>query len=63
MERKPQRLIKVKDAAAYLSLSPWKIRKLVADGDLPYIQLDYRGPFLLDVRDLDAFIHSRKQTY
>ena len=46
MENKPQRLLKVKDAAAYLSLSHRKVRKLVADGDIPYIQLDYRRAIL-----------------
>jgi excisionase family DNA binding protein len=63
MENVPQRLWKVKEAAKYLSLSPWKIRHLVIDGTLPYLQLEERGPFLLDVRDIDTFIEAQKRMY
>lgn len=58
-----RRLLKLKEACKYLSLSPWRVRKLVCDRVLPFIQLEERGPFLFDIRDLDKFIESRKQTY
>jgi excisionase family DNA binding protein len=57
------RLVKVKEAAKYLSLSPWKVRQLVIVGTLPYIQLEERGPFLIDIRDLETFIKERKLRY
>lgn len=63
METVPKRLLKVKEAGNYLSLSPWKTRQLVINGTLPYLQMEERGPFLLDVRDLDAFVEAQKRTY
>jgi excisionase family DNA binding protein len=56
-----RRLLKVKDAATYLALSPWKVRKLIEEGELPYLQDSPGGPFLIDVRDLDRFIEMKKQ--
>jgi excisionase family DNA binding protein len=57
-----RRLWKLKDAANYLGLSAWKVRKLVADGELPYVQDKTLGPFLLDVVDLDLWIEKNKTT-
>jgi excisionase family DNA binding protein len=55
-----QRLVKVKEAAAYLSISPWSLRKLVQGQEIPIVRLQDRGPWLLDVRDLDRFVEARK---
>jgi excisionase family DNA binding protein len=55
-----RRLVKVKEAAAYLSISPYSLRKLVQSQELPIVRLQERGPWLLDVRDLDRFIEGRK---
>jgi excisionase family DNA binding protein len=55
-----RRLVKVKEAAAYLSISPWSLRKLVQGQEIPIVRLQDRGPWLLDVRDLDRFIEGRK---
>lgn len=56
-----RRLLKVKQAAAYMSISPWTVRKLVQSQQLRIVKLDDRGPWLLDVRDLDQFIETRKE--
>ena len=57
-----KRLLRTREAAAYLSLSAWKLRCLVADGKLPVIQADDSSPFLFDVRDLDNWAEQHKRT-
>jgi excisionase family DNA binding protein len=63
---KPQtslrRLLRLKEAAVYVSLSPWKLRKLVQDGQLPIIKYGDNVPWLLDVHDLDGWVERHKQT-
>lgn len=56
------RLVKVKQAAAYLAISPWKLRNLVQQGKIPYIE-DGGGtsPWRIDVRDLDDYIERNRQ--
>jgi len=56
-----RRLLKVKPAAAYLSISPQSLRALVQSQQLPIVKLADRGPWLLDVKDLDQFIEGRKE--
>jgi excisionase family DNA binding protein len=55
-----QRMMRVREAAAYLGLSPWKVRRLIASRRIPFMQ-DGDGPFLLDLRDLDGFIERSKR--
>ena len=55
-DKSVRRLLKVKQAAAYLSISPWTLRKLVQEQQLRVVRLDQHGPWLLDVKDLDQFI-------
>lgn len=55
-----QRMMRVREAAAYLGSSPWKVRQLIADRRIPFVQ-DGDGPFLLDIRDLDGFIERSKR--
>jgi excisionase family DNA binding protein len=57
-----KRLLRIKDASEYLSLSPWKLRQLVQCGKLPVVQDTDGSPFLLDVRDLDGFVERSKRT-
>jgi len=55
------RLLRTNEAARYIGVGGKAIRALVASGTLPYVQLRQRNsPFLIDVRDLDAFIEARK---
>ena len=59
---KSKRLLRTRDAAQYLSISSWKLRRLIQDGRLPVVQDCDGSPFLLDVRDLDGFIERNKRT-
>jgi excisionase family DNA binding protein len=53
-------LLRTKQAAAYLSMSEWKLRRLIQSAILTIVQDHEGGPFLLDVRDLDAYIEGNK---
>ncbi len=57
-----RRLLRTKQAAEYLNLSPWKLRRLIAHGQLPVVQAEEGAPFLLDIRDLDGYIDRNKRT-
>ena len=57
-----KRLLRVREAAEYLSLSPWKLRRLIQDGRLPIVQASEGGAWRVDVRDLDSFIEGNKRT-
>jgi excisionase family DNA binding protein len=57
-----RRLLRTRDAAQYLSISSWKLRRLIQDGRLPVVQDGDGSPFLLDVRDLDGYIERNKRT-
>ena len=56
-----RRLLRTKEAAEYLSLSPWKLRRLIQEGRLPVVQDADGSPFLLDLRDLDSYIERNKR--
>jgi excisionase family DNA binding protein len=56
-----RRLLRLKAAAEYLSLSPWKVRSLIQAGRLPVVQDSDGSPFLLDVRDLDGYVERNKR--
>lgn len=57
-----RRLLRIKAASEYLSLSPWKLRQLIQDGKLPVVQDTDGSPFLLDVRDLDGWLERSKRS-
>ena len=52
------RLLRVAEAARYLSATPWFIRCLIWSRSIPYLQLGKRH--LIDVRDLDTYVDSQK---
>lgn len=56
-----RRMLRLRDAAEYLSLSQWKLRQLIADGKLPFVQSEEHGRIQLDLKDLDAFIETHKR--
>jgi excisionase family DNA binding protein len=56
----PPRLLKTAQAAAYISVSPWQLRRLIAQGRIPVIRIRDTARFLLDQRDLDCFIERNK---
>lgn len=59
-----KRALRIKDAAAYLSVSPACLRNLVQKGELPIVKLceGQRVPWLLDVEDLNRLVERRKET-
>ena len=57
-----KRLLRVREAAEYLSVSPWKLRRLIQDGLLAVVQASEGGAWRIDVRDLDSFIERHKTT-
>ena len=59
----PARLLRTRAAAAYLGASPWKIRRLVQNGHLPYVSDSERGGWWFDIRDLDKYIEANKRSY
>jgi excisionase family DNA binding protein len=56
------RLVRLKGGAAYLGMSPWQLRNLVQRGELPVVKISDGGPWLLDLRDLDAWVERNKTT-
>ena len=55
-----RRLLRLKDTSN-LSIGTKTLRSLILSGAIKYVQLKPgNSPFLLDVRDLDNFIESRK---
>jgi len=57
-----RRLVRLTVAAEYLSLSPWKMRRLIQEGRLPVVQDCEGSPFMLDLRDLDVFVDRNKRS-
>jgi excisionase family DNA binding protein len=57
------RLIRTKDAARYLGVSPWKLRQLVLDGQLSFVNDGDGSPWRFDLHDLDALIVRQKQSF
>jgi hypothetical protein len=57
-----RRLLRLRPASEYLSVSPATLRAIVQREGLPVIRLAENGhaPWLLDVRDLDAWIERTK---
>ena len=57
-----QRLLRLKPAAEYLSMSTWSIRRLIQNGEIPVLQSQQGAPFLVDIRDLDRYVERTKRT-
>ena len=58
------RLLRLKDAANYISMSPWKLRALVQRGEIPIVKNGEGAAsvWLLDMKDLDEWIRRTKVT-
>jgi excisionase family DNA binding protein len=56
--------MKTKRAAEYLAITQWKLRNLVQQGLIPYIE-DGGGasPWRFDLRDLDAYIERSRRVF
>ncbi len=57
-----RRMMRLKEASAYLCLSPWQLRRLIAAGELAVIKTSdsSHAPFLIDKNDLDSWIERTK---
>jgi len=55
-----RRLLRLKAAAAYVSLSTWKLRDVIQRGEIPLVQYGENAPWLLDIGDLDSWIERHK---
>jgi hypothetical protein len=60
--QQPRRLMRLKEAANYLCMSPWQVRRLIATGELSRIGANenMHAPFLLDKFELDSWIERNK---
>lgn len=56
----PRRLLRLKPAAEYVSLSTWTLRRMIQQGELPAVITGEGAPWLVDVQDLDEWISSKK---
>jgi excisionase family DNA binding protein len=55
----PVRLLRTTDAARYVGVSQWTLRRLAYDGKIKFV----RGKFLrFDIQDLDGYIESQKES-
>lgn len=57
-----RRLLRLKLAATYLSLSTWTLRSIIQKGELPIVRYGENAPWLVDVRDLDDWVSRHKET-
>ena len=56
-----RRLLRTKEAAEYLGMSPWSLRQMVEHRELPYVSVgDHTSAWRFDVRDLDRWIEDHK---
>ena len=56
-----KRLLRTKEAAEYMAMSKDTILEMADTGELPFIQRKPHGPWLFDIRDLDAWIDTHKE--
>jgi len=58
-----KRLYTLKEAAAYLGTSVWRMRELIWQGSIPAVTLAGGRKIYVDIKDLDAFIEKNKTVY
>jgi excisionase family DNA binding protein len=54
------RLLRTREAAQYLAMSPWQLRNLAHDGKLPFVAEEGSCVWRFDRLDLDNYIESAK---
>jgi excisionase family DNA binding protein len=57
------RLLRLRPAARYLSVSIATLRREIQAGHIPYIQLNHHAPWLVAVSDLDQWIEHSKNEF
>lgn len=57
----PPPLLRLKEAAAYLSVSTWTMRQMVRRGEVAFIQRTPYSPLLFEQADLEAWKDKHKR--
>lgn len=57
-----RKLMKLKEASQYMSMSTWSIRRLIQNGEIPVVQTQPGAPFLVDPADMDKYVERNKRT-
>jgi excisionase family DNA binding protein len=57
-----RRLVRLKQASEYLSLSPWALRRIIQAGEIPIVKVGEGAPWLVDLHDLDSWVDHHKRT-
>jgi excisionase family DNA binding protein len=52
----PARLLRAKEVARMLGVTPWRVRELVANGDLPSVRLGAHGWHRFRLEDVERLI-------
>ena len=52
----PPRLLRASEVAAALGISPWRVRELVASGDLPSVRFGSKGWHRFRLEDVERLI-------
>lgn len=52
----PSRLLRAKEVAHILGVTPWRVRELVASGDLPSVRLGAHGWHRFRLEDVERLI-------
>ena len=56
-----RRLLRTKEAAHYLGMSPWSLRQMVQRREVPYISSgDNTSAWRFDIRDLECWIEAHR---
>jgi excisionase family DNA binding protein len=58
-----RRLLRTREAAAYLGVSAWKLRRLVTDSRLPYVNDGDGSPWRFDLCDLQRYVEGSKARF
>ncbi len=57
------KLLTLKEAAAYLGLTPWGLREKVWEGHLPFIRTPGARKLHFAITDLDAYIEDNRTKF
>ena len=58
-----RRLLRTKEGATYLGVSAWKLRRLVTDARLPYVNDGDGSPWRFDLCDLENYVEASKERF
>ena len=58
-----RRLLRTKEAATYLGVSAWKLRRLVTNSRLPYVNDRDGSPWRFDLCDLENYVEGSKERF